>query len=235
MKTISALIISALLIFTIRTYGQDKEGPQSMGGGGFNIGVGSMDVSKLQVFVPDLSKLSNQQILLGGTGHGFINKLAIGGTGSAIIGNGMKTSDLKVSYGGGYGTFDLGYMIINKERFKIYPLFGLGGGGYGIKISSNQDLSVNDISSNPKREIDLSVGSFVMDVSLNLNALPLVHYDAIDNSYGGLMTGVRVGYVYGFPTSDWTYEGGDVNDGPNFGINMFYVKLVIGGFGYSKK
>ncbi len=113
-------------------------------------------------------------------------------------------------------------------------MLGVGGGGYGLTIAQNKDVSVGDIASDPGREINISVGGFVVDASLNVLAIPSVQYDEKDNSYAGFMTSVQIGYAYGFPSSDWTFSGGDVNDGPNFGINMLYIKLVIGGLGYSK-
>ncbi|MDZ7846460.1 MAG: hypothetical protein U5L96_06675 [Owenweeksia sp.] len=49
-----------------------------------------------------------------------------------------------------------------------------------------------------------------------------------------MMTGLELGYLYNFPSSDWSYSGGDVTNGPDFGLQGFYVKLIVGGFGMSQ-
>jgi hypothetical protein len=122
---------------------------------------------------------------------------------------------------------------LRKEKIKIYPLLGVGGGGYGISIARNEDVLVSNIVANPGREINVNRGGFVLDGSININVVALIQFDEKENAYGGFMTGIKIGYVYGFPSSNWNFAGGDVTDGPNFGINMFYIKLIIGGFGYS--
>lgn len=202
------------------------------GGGGFSAGYGNMDVSDLQVFAPaGIKKFKNDHLLLGGTGHAHLGNFVIGGSGMGMIGDGEMTDSLEVSLGGGLGTFDIGYLVVNRDHVKCYPMIGLGAGGYGISIAQNENVSASDVVNNPGREINISHGGFVIDASLNLDFIPFLQYDEEENSYGGFMTGLKVGYLLGFPTSDWTFAGGDVTGGPDFGLNMIYVKLNLGGFG----
>ncbi|MHB1279518.1 MAG: hypothetical protein ACYC1Q_14110, partial [Bacteroidia bacterium] len=76
---------------------------------------------------------------------------------------------------------------------------------------------------------------FVLDASVNLNFIPVLHYNEKENTSGGLMCGLKIGYVYSIPGSNWTFSGGDVTGGPKFGLNMPYVKLILGGFGSQRK
>lgn len=214
---------------------QDADKQFRMGSGGFTIGASNMDISALQSFVPgSLRTFNNQQMLLGGTGHGFIDRFVIGGSGFAATGDAISTDTFSYRLSGGVGTFDFGYLIYNKDKLKIYPMLGIGGGGYGIGINRIKNLSSSQISSNPEREININNGGFVMDISLNINVIPVLNHDKNDDSYGGFMTGLKIGYIHGFRNSNWTYTGGSVTDGPMFGMKMFYAKLIIGGFGYSK-
>jgi len=204
-----------------------------MGGGGFNIGYGYMDVSKLNVFIPEnTSKFKNSMLLVGGSGHIIIENFVIGGSGFGIIGDEIKTDSFKVNLNGGLGTFDVGYVLINKKRLKFYPMLGIGRGGFGLQILSNKNLSIDHVVKNPGQEINISQSNFVADVSLNLDIIPFLKYNELENSYGGFMTGIKIGYIYSLPSSDWEYAGGDINGGPNFGYKMFYFKLILGGFGY---
>jgi len=229
------IVAFSCLLFVSQVRAQDRPVMRHAGGGGFTIGYGNMDVSPLNQFIPaGVGSFDNHQLLLGGMGHGFLGNFVIGGSGSAIIGQKIKTGPYNYSLGGGVGTFDFGYLVVNKPKLRVFPLLGVGGGGYGLQITQNNSVSAADIRTSPSREINISQGGFVLDFSLNLNVIPVLVYDERDRSYGGFMTGLKVGYLYGFPSSNWRYSGGDVTGGPDFGLNMFYVKLIIGGFGYSE-
>jgi hypothetical protein len=237
MKNVSVKFIVACLclLFVSQIRAQDRPAIRHAGGGGFTIGYGTMDVSPLHLFVPGgVSSFNNNQLLLGGMGHGFLGNFVIGGSGSAIVGDKIKTGAYNYSLGGGVGTFDFGYLVVNREKVRVFPLLGVGGGGYGIHITENNSVSAAGIRADPSREVNISQGGFVFDLSLNLNVIPVLNYNEKDRSYGGLMTGLKVGYLYGLPSSDWRFSGGDITGGPDFGLNMFYVKLIVGGFGYSE-
>lgn len=234
MKTLILFIGSALLM-PVSLLAQNSENNYSGGGGGFTIGMGFMDVSKLHAFVPSgVPSFNNTHLLLGGTGHGIKGKLVIGGSGFGIVGNDIRTDSFKVNVGGGLGTFDIGYLLVNKDKVKLFPMIGIGGGGFGVSVAKNKSISAANASKDPGQEIKINAGGLVFDLSLNLNLIPVYKYDEKDKAYGGFMTGLKIGYAYGFPTSNWSYTGGDVTGGPKFGINMFYFKLIIGGFGYTK-
>jgi hypothetical protein len=230
MKTTTTVLLAVMA--TIAS-AQDIKPPREMGGGGFTIGFGSTDVSMMKTFVNEGGRsFSNSQLVIGGTGHAFAGDFVIGGTGYGIIGDKIKSDTAQVSLGGGLGTLDLGHLIVNKEKLKLFPTVGIGWGGYGISISENKNLSVDDIRRKPGREIQISNGGFVFDLALNVQFIPVLTYDDKEDAFGGFMTGWRIGYAYSIPNSDWTYSGGDITNGPNFGLNMLYVKFVIGGFGY---
>ena len=231
------IIVSIIVCISISLLkAQEENGKfKSMGSGGFTIGYGYMDVSKIHAFVPkEIADFNNNHMLIGGTGHGMLNDFIVGGTGLAIGGDLIMADNYKITNGGGVGTIDFGYQILDKEQVKIYPMIGIGGCMYGLQVSRNKNVPINTIVNDPGQEINVSLGGFVMDFSLNLNYIPLVLYDDIDNSYGGFMTGFKVGYLLSVPSSDWIYSGGNVIGGPSFGLNMWYAKLIIGGFGYSK-
>ena len=208
---------------------------KTMGSGSFTIGYGNLDVYKLRSFISDDGPaFNNNHLLIGGTGHGMINDFILGGSGVAILGDLIMTDNYKITTGGGVGTFDFGYQILDKEQLKLYPMIGFGGGGYGLHITRNTNIHVEDVLNQPGKEVDISVTSFVLDFSLNMNFIPAVMYDEKKSSYGGFMTGCKVGYLYSFPNSNWMYSGGNILGGPSFGLNMFYAKLIFGGFSYSK-
>ncbi len=224
------------LFISVSTKAQETSVIQPAGGGAFTVGYGYMDVAKLHEFVPaGITKFRNEHLVIGGTGHAFVDKFVIGGSGFGIVGDVIKTDSVKYSLGGGLGTFDFGYVILNREKIKIYPMIGIGGGGFGIQITKNKTTSVGEVVTNPGREINVSIGGFVFDLSMNINIIPVLNYDEKKKTLGGFMTGLKIGYVYSLPSSNWMCSGGDVTGGPSFGLSMGYVKLIIGGFGYQNK
>lgn len=237
MKKSAITLVCALLICgNLFAQGTDKPKTMRGGGGGFNVGYGNFNVSKLQEFLPsDFKSLNNDHLLLGGHGYSFLGNLVIGGSGMGVIGNSINSSGLKVNVNGGFGTFDIGYLVINKEALKVYPVVGFGGGGFGINVARNEDVSVSEVKNSPGREINISKGGFIFNFSANLSFVPVLKYDEEENTYGGFMAGIKAGYLYQLPSSNWSYSGGDVTDGPDFGLNGPYITLVIGGFGYRSK
>jgi hypothetical protein len=233
---ILALLIGCLVNILSGQDSTSKKKKFGMGCGGVELGYGQMDISKLQIFTPEgTDALSRRQLIIGGTGHAIIDKLVIGGTGFTVIGDEIKTDSNRTSLSGGMGTFDFGYLIYNSSNLKIYPMVGLGGGGYGLLSTTTKNINANQISRNSGREISISHGSFIIDFSLNFNLMPAPQFNKEENSYGGFMTGLKLGYTYSLPNNDWRYSGGYISGGPKFGVNLFYLKLIIGGFGSNTK
>lgn len=215
---------------------EEEKEVRLIGGLALSAGYGYMDVSKLHVFVSDnVTKFSSNHFVMGATAFAIRDKCIYGISGYAITGDLIKSDSINISVKGGVGTFDFGFLILNEKNVKFYPMIGIGGSGFGLKIEKNNDVSVSNISDNPGQEINITKGGFVADLSLNLNFIPSLDSEEKKCSSGGIMTGLKVGYVYSLPSSDWKFSGGDITGGPNFGINMFYVKLIIGGFGQQKK
>jgi len=228
-----------LLIYIPGIYAQDSrrgDTLQIMGMGGFALGYGYMNVSKLHSFIPENShKFSNNMVLVGGAGHSIINHLVVGGGGFGLIGDAINTDSIKASIGGGFGSLDIGYLIINKKKMKLYPMIGLGAGGFGLQILSNNRFSIGNKIKEPGKEMNINQNTFISDISLNLDLIPFIKNDESQNSYGGFLTSLRLGYIYSFPKSKWKFSDNEIIYGPKFGMNMIYFKLIIGGFGYQKK
>ncbi|MEY3416148.1 MAG: hypothetical protein RL060_259 [Bacteroidota bacterium] len=231
-KTFLTFLYSTIIYCAIA---QENTKMKMGGGGGFTIGMGNMDISSLEAFVKKESRqFTDKQMLIGGTGHAFIENFVIGGSGTALLGDKIKTDSTIVSISGGIGTFDIGYLLCNKDKLKIYPMIGLGGTGIGVQIIKNNNYTINQIVNDPWKEINIGLGEFVLDVSLNIDLMPLLEYDAKENTYSGFLTGLKFGYAFSPSSSDWMFAGGNISDGPSFGLNMFYFKINLGGFGFQK-
>jgi hypothetical protein len=231
-KTFLILFYITIIHYTMA---QENTKMKAGGSGGFTIGIGNTDVSTLRAFMAEgTGKFNNTQFLIGGTGHAFIENFVIGGSGTAIIGDKIKSDSTIVSLGGGMGTFDIGYLLYNNDKLKIYPMIGIGGTSMGVQIIKNKNYTSNQIVNNPWQEINIGLGALVLDLSLNIDMIPLLQYDEKEKSYGGFLTALKLGYAISPTSSDWMFAGGDITNGPRYGLNMFYVKAILGGFGFQK-
>jgi hypothetical protein len=233
------LLVGMAVVFSLSLIAQDEpvvNFNSRMMMGEFNIGYGNWDISKMQAFVPDnVAKMRNDQLLIGLSTRMFLNKFVVGASLSAVSGGTTKTTTLRITQNGGLASIDFGYLILSNDKIKIYPLVGLGAGGYGLTIMESVTLTPGDIMNEPGREINLKLNQFVLDGSVNLNVIPLVRFREKRDFYTGLVTGIKVGYLLGFPSSDWKYSGGDIVNGPSMGMNMLYFKVVLGRIMYRNK
>ncbi len=80
------------------------------------------------------AKLSDNFLTIGGGGHRDINRILLGGEGHGLRGKETASGGSKNSMHGGYGFFDLGYLLYASPALRVYPLVGLGGGAITLKM-----------------------------------------------------------------------------------------------------
>ncbi len=208
------------------------------GRGYFMIGGSLLNVDDLNASLSEngYSELSDSYLSLGGGGHGIVRgKIVVGGEGHALLGR-TKTSsvgdqqyDTKLS--GGYGLFNIGYVLFKKGGLNVYPLLGIGGGGVELKIAQSSVGSFEDVLSDPNRGSELSTGGLLLDFALGADHLFILGSD--DKEEGGILIGLRCGYTLAPFTRDWNLSGDNLSGGPDFGISGPYFRLAIGGGGSS--
>ena len=200
-------------------------------GGSINFGYSQLNTSPIQSFLPkDVRNFSSKQLLIGGSGYVNSSKCLLGLSGTFAIGDKIQTDSFDYSMSGAFGTIDFAYLLVQKSNFKFYPMIGLGSSAYGIGINRTKTLSKDQMTSQQVRDIRISNGGLVLDLSLNLMASQIVKHNKLKNKNSGLTTGIKLGYLYGIKNSSWRYTGGIVTDGPAYGMRMFYIKLSLGGF-----
>jgi len=205
------------------------------GGGGFMVGVSQFDLNTLndKLKAKGFEDLGDNQIFFGGGGYGIINgKILLGGEGGGFSKD-VASSTQKASLSGGYGFFDIGYVIFSKSGFNLFPLLGIGGGGFSLRIVERAPSpTFDEILDNPKREANISTGSFLFNFALGLDYLLALGEDK--EGRGGLLLGIRAGYIFDPTKADWKMTDQDVLKGPDIRFTGPYVHLVLGGMGASK-
>lgn len=202
------------------------------GGGGFTLGYGNMNHSAFSDFMPKkYAGPGNHQFSLGITGNriytsGWMTGLSAGFN----IGKKVRTDSINYSFSGFGGSFDIGYMIYDNKKVKLFPTLGAGGLIYGMKMKRNA-LNPDAITTVNYRPISIQHAGIVFDLAMNIRWTPNMHFRPEKGSSSSWMTGLKIGYKYGLKNNTWRYTGGSITEGPNFGAGMFYAQLVIGGFG----
>ena len=203
------------------------------------VGGNQLDMDDLNVRMKDngYTEFSDNYLSLGGGGHAIINdKIVLGGEGHALLGR-TKSSTLGVTdYGSklsaGYGFFDLGYMLLRAGGLDAYPLLGIGGGGISMNIIQSEIGSFDDILADPDRGAKLSTWDFLINIGLGIDYLYVLGGGEMGE--GGLVLGLRGGYIFSPFEGDWKFEGETLPGGPDLGITGPYIRLTIGGGGWGK-
>lgn len=229
-KTLLILILIGLMDTQAQTSNTFKTG-----GGGFTIGMGAVNLKALQPYVNgrDLSK-NGSQLIFGITGNKKYRRTMTGLTAGIMIGEKIKTDSLNYSFSGLSGSFDFGYLIVDQEHFKCFPMIGLGLNNYGVKIKRQSDESIPSVVTYSDRPIKIYNTGINLDLSINFRFISNYKTNPKDQSKAAFMSGLKIGYVHGFDNSIWRYTGGSITNGPAFGMRMYYIKLVLGGFGYTQ-
>ena len=129
------LTISMVALF--RVFGQGSDDIH-FAGGGFTMGYAAQNIGPLQALLPNGSPtLSDDQLVMGGMGFGSGGRWGIGGTGYTMTGEIQIHEPYTYYAAGAFGLANLGYIALSRSHVRIVPMFGFGGGGYGMDIDAN--------------------------------------------------------------------------------------------------
>ncbi len=193
------------------------------GFGWFEFGTQSMDIDELNDVIDSGYglKLDDMFYTIGGGGYSIIDNFMIGGEGKGILANSDSDQTKKVTYSGGYGMLNMGYMLYRNKNIGIYPKLGIGGGGMTLEIAENGAYFNNAIFSGMSGCVNYS--TFLGDIALG----------AI-YTHNGLIYGIQGGYMLSFSKDNWQIAEQSLPNGPKIGMGGPYIKLILGGGGFSR-
>ncbi|MBN2829362.1 MAG: hypothetical protein JXR56_03455 [Candidatus Cloacimonetes bacterium] len=193
------------------------------GFGWFESGIQLTDLENLNnelktVYGTDLNETF---ITYGGGGFGVMKNLMIGGEGKGFQTNSASGNNTSITITGGYGLFDVGYVVYHNRKLSVFPKIGFGAGGLTLE-TADKDSEFGD--------------------ALSLGSTSTMTYDTylLDAGFGLLyqvsnwMLGLRAGYLYALSDDKWVAAEVDLDKGPAINLTGLYVKLTIGGGGIGR-
>jgi len=208
---------------------QSAEDPT--GRGYLQMGVHALDLGPLndRLAAQGIPTFSNRFVTLGFGGHRERGRLLIGGEGHGLLEQSETAGAFQRKLSGGYGFFDLGWMLARSPAVRAYTLLGVGAGGMNLKTTERALPSFDDVLAEPRRGSDLAVGNLLVQFGAGAEYIQRLSPDAERGR--GLALGVRAGYVLAPWKSEWNLGGSEVPGGPSLGLDGFYLRFSLGGAG----
>jgi hypothetical protein len=132
----------------------------------------------------------------------------------------------EVSLGGGYATLGVGYVVNLSPQARVYPRVGIGVGGLGLSIDTEDPVDFDDVLANPRpvagRQPSLSRSGMVFDIGAGLELL------RASGDFGPIV-GLRLGYLAAPFHSSWRRYEREAIGGPDASIAGPYVRVILGG------
>ncbi len=211
-----------------------QEKTQGLGGGYFLVGENWTSLSDLNAALAKAGygRFSENGVAFGGGGFGIRGRLLLGGMGAGSSNGSMTANGNKVELSGGFGLFDMGYVLFSGSAWRVYPMIGIGGGGFTLKIySQEKPAGFQELLKNPCGELQLTSGNVLLNFGVGFHALLGKKERKNEEGIGGFLIGVRLGYLLSVYTSGWDAARGSVPDGPSAPFTGPYVYLTLGGGG----
>jgi len=173
------------------------------------------------------SRIPENFISIGGGLYTLVNGFMLGGEGYKLYGSDAGNDISKTSIDATYGFFNIGHILYSNSKFRVYPIFSIGGGRLNLKLIEKSSLTFDTVLGGAKRSTKLSTGGLLLDVSLKADYL-LLELKKETKKPTGITIGLRLGYVFDPSKDDWTMDGLDLSDSPKTGITGPYIRFVIG-------
>jgi len=139
------------------------------------------------------------------------------------------------TFGGRHIAASVGYLLINKPGYRLYPYVGISSYGSHVAVREKTSVSnVDDLVNNQARGFHLGYSNAALDFGVQFDKLISLQNGRWDcpQSSRYMTVGLRVGYLYGPGPVKGRFNGQVVEGAPSYSPNGPYVKLV---FGFSTK
>jgi hypothetical protein len=141
---------------------------------------------------------------------------------------------MRANVSGGYGMFRFGYAVVEAGRFSLYPMFGVGGGGLTLELTTDGNAEFDALLLGERQQASVSRGGLLFDAALGADyRVPFVRRDRDE---GFVLVGLRASYTYAPAMGGWSTDAGDVGEGPDAELTgpSIHVLIGVGGIGATR-
>ena len=227
------LLLIFIFLAEVRPLSAQENKQHIIGGSGYvSAGLGFFDFGSIndRLVANEIPKIPQVSNSLGGGGHLMVGKFVIGTSGQLYTPKKFQFDTIKLDVRAGYGFFEMGYMALTTPRVQLYPVIGIGAGGYTINVAiADTNLTFDELLLDPKRGIKLKSGGMLLNACLNLDFFLNKHDGPLPY---GLLTGLEVGYTYMPKVKVWEVADEPIKESPKTNLNTFYVRVKLGARGF---
>lgn len=247
MKTIKLNINPALRLALALTFvmsfgfaqAQDEEskGAKVSGGYGyFTPGATMLDTDGLNSYLGDYGfgdQHNGNRITLGGGGMMIVRNFILGGEGHSLMGQDFNNPTQSLNIKGGWGQFNVGYVLLGKKGMLLYPKIGIGGYNHRMVVTdAGQTASVDDVFfSGNYSGTELIKNGLLLSGSIGFDYMP-----GFDETAGsGIVFGIEAGYNYAATDNNWTAYEANLAGGPALNMTGAFARIKIGFGGWHRQ
>ncbi len=214
---------------------------QKIGGFGFvTVGLSSFSNAKLENRLQEDALLGNeftfnsQGTNAGIRVFGLYKKILIGAGGyTATFTGGTEVGGVTLKVSGRF--INVGYLVLEKPRTKVYAFTGVGGRGGSLTITRNEWIVARTISFGPSQTVRISEEVNQRGTGFELGAgVHRLFTGKNDNEVvkSGFLLGLVVKANF-FPSTKWEFKTNGSSVANMGSINSFHIGITIGGGGFS--
>ncbi len=226
LPTSLALLPAALLLISTPVIAQTG------GSGFFSLGTIDLNLDDLnrRLVAADLPAAESSALTFGGGGWNERGRLRLGGQGHGFLNSEETTEDGRtgVRLSGGYGIFSLGWEVYRGSRVTLFPVGGIGGGGYSLHIGTRESALFDDILEDPRRSSTLSAGGILTSAGIR-GEIALGERSARGRPRPGPILGVEATALRGIGNWSWSSQWGAATRGPDVAFDGVHLRVTFGG------
>jgi hypothetical protein len=227
MKRIKLLLFIAVL-FASNVYSQIQVGKAKGFIGYYSPGVQFFAPTGLNSHFPSgYPEMDFGMLTQGGSANFVIRGFIVGWQGGVYDGGPFVNDQYQLDLNGDFDNFQLGFIAIRKNKFVAYPIISLNSNHMRFYIHQPENNETfQDIVDNPLNSTQLYYQSTSLGASLNAHYM--LRGNSSENTLGGLILGLQIGYQGPSFKNTWKYDSGDVINGPVLDVDGFYIRITIG-------
>lgn len=223
---LAALVLSVL--WAAPAAAQERDDPDDDGGGGLRVavqaGYQAVDLEALNARLEEraIPTFGEDYLTIGATAGLPLDPVLLEAEAEALVQKERTTEDFRRTLGGGRIQLNLGYPVYATDRLRLRPYGGLGVGTIRLESVEHGPVPFDELLEDSGPATRLHNTELVLQLGLGG-----------DVDLDGWTLGARAGYSFAPNAGDWKAEDVQILEGPDVGIEGFFVKGSVGFGGWS--